>query len=92
MIDHSGLDDFLTFEDSPSDSIHIFLANIESVLALRVDGLVSDHIVLVEMGDQWVYQFLRNEELIICFLEHVAVLRTPTVLGIRALGSINLWL
>ena len=92
MIDHSWLNDFFSLEDSPSDSIDIVLAHIQLVLTVCAYCLISDHLILVQVSDQWVDQLLWNEEFIVSFLEHIAVLWTPTILRVRALCTVYLWL
>jgi len=82
MINDCWLNDFLGFEDAPSDCVDVVLTDVLVFIVLVVNGLVGDHLVLVQMGDEWHEKLLRDEELIVSFLINEALLRSPTKLRI----------
>jgi hypothetical protein len=92
MVNDSRLNDFLPLENTPGHCINVILCHIQIFITCKVDRLVCDHRVFIEVSDQRLKQFLGYEQFIVCFLVHVASLWAPSILGVSRWHSIHAWL
>jgi len=83
VVNDRRLNDFLTLENTPGHSIHVVLGHVQALVSLLIDGLIGNHGVLVQEGDQRLNQLLGDEEFVVCLLVNIACLRSPAILRVR---------
>lgn len=54
-----------------------------------VGSLETDHFILFEVGNEWLEKLLWNEELKVCSLVDVPIVRPPPEDRIRGLNSVD---
>ena len=82
VVNYRRLDNFFSFEDTPSDCIDIVFFHVLVLISSFVNSLVSDIFMLVQMCNQWLYKIHWNKQFNVSLLVHIPILRSPPVFWI----------
>jgi hypothetical protein len=90
MINHSWLDYFLSFKNTPCYCIYIIWTYILILLTAIANSLKCYHLIFIQVFNQRLDHLSWNKELNIGFLVYISILRSPSEFRVCWKCSINL--